>query len=115
MILLNIHKTLYAVNGLMNLDISATIEKNQLATIYGASGAGKTSALRMLAGLMDPDLGQITVNGKVWFDKEQKINLKPQHRKIGYVFQDYALFPNMTVRQNLEYGLSKNQDKNIIS
>ncbi|MEJ2163024.1 MAG: ATP-binding cassette domain-containing protein, partial [Robiginitalea sp.] len=83
-------------------------------TLYGESGAGKTSTLRMLAGLMTPDKGRISVDDRVWFDSRKKQNLRPQHRKIGYVFQDYALFPHMTVRQNLEFG-AEGSDKKIIS
>ncbi len=107
MIEIAIEKQLQAAEGKMNLRIEAEIEKGQLVTIYGDSGAGKTSALRMLAGLMKPDGGKIVVNGTTWFDSEKKINLSPQKRKIGYVFQDYALFPNMTVRENLEFALQK--------
>jgi molybdate transport system ATP-binding protein len=61
----------------------------------------------MLAGLTSPDEGSIRVNGEVWYDSSKKINLKIRHRNIGYVFQDYALFPNMTVLQNIEYSLDK--------
>lgn len=109
MIILDIQKKLQATNGDLNLDIQYTIEKGTFVTIYGASGVGKTSTLRMLAGLLQPDSGSITVNGLDWYNKDQKVNLKPQQRKVGVVFQDYALFPNMTVRENLEFALQKNQ------
>jgi len=114
MIGLDFEKELQAAEGKMNLRINTTIEKGQLITLYGDSGAGKTSTLRMLSGLMQPDSGKIVVNETSWFDAESKINLSPQKRKIGYVFQDYALFPNMTVRQNLEFALQKGASgKNI--
>ena len=115
MIFLDFEKTLLAADGKMNLQIQLEIERGEFVTLYGESGAGKTSTLRILAGLMKPEKGKITVNDKTWFDSEQKIYLKPQNRKIGFVFQDYALFPNMTVRENLEFALRKNQDRKIVS
>ncbi|WP_411028828.1 ABC transporter ATP-binding protein [Spongiimicrobium sp. 3-5] len=115
MILINIQKDLHAASGDMTLRLDLHIKPGQLVTLYGSSGAGKTSMLRILSGLLKPEKGTITVNGKVWFDAEKKINLKPQERNIGYVFQDYALFPNMTVLQNLEFGLIKNKDHKIVS
>ncbi|MBT8184965.1 MAG: ATP-binding cassette domain-containing protein [Eudoraea sp.] len=114
MIGLEIEKELQAAEGLMNLAINTVVEEGQLITLYGESGAGKTSTLRMLAGLMTPDKGKIVVGGTTWFDAQKKINLSPQKREIGYVFQDYALFPNMTVRENLEFALKKGAaDKRI--
>ncbi|HEX8608420.1 MAG TPA: ATP-binding cassette domain-containing protein, partial [Pedobacter sp.] len=65
---------------------------------------GKTTLLKMIAGLVSPDGGVISVNGSTWFNRSQKIKLTPQQRKTGFVFQDYALFPNMTVKQHLEYA-----------
>ncbi|MFT4568317.1 MAG: molybdate transport system ATP-binding protein [Saprospiraceae bacterium] len=115
MIELKIQKSLQAANGAMNLTLDISIPQGSFITLYGESGAGKTSTLRMLAGLMDPDGGRITVNNEVWYDTSKKICLTPQKRKIGYVFQDYALFPNMTVRKNLEYALGKNQDPQRIN
>ena len=114
MIVLNLHKTLQSAQGTMSLQLEMTVQKGQFVTLFGESGAGKTSTLRMLSGLMDPDKGHITVNGTTWFDKDRKINLRPRQRHIGYVFQDYALFPNMTVRQNLEFALDKNQPRTIV-
>ncbi len=115
MIELDIHKKLQAADGHMQLHVQLVVAKGELVTLYGESGAGKTSTLRLLSGLMQPDDGRIVVGGEVWFDAQKKINLKPQKRKIGYVFQDYALFPNMTVRENLEFALSKNQDHKMVS
>lgn len=114
MIKIKLQKKLSAANGDLNLDINIELKKGQLVTLYGESGAGKTSILRMLAGLMDADSGKILVNEKVWLDSNNKVYLKPQDRRIGFVFQDYALFPNMTVRQNLDYALEKSQNKEII-
>ncbi|MEM7485011.1 MAG: ATP-binding cassette domain-containing protein [Bacteroidota bacterium] len=115
MIVLDIDKKLLAADGEMHLELNLTLEKGKLITLYGESGAGKTSTLRLLSGLMKPDQGRIIVNGKTWFDSDKKINLPPQKRKIGYVFQDYALFPNMTVLENLEFALAKGQDKKNVS
>ena len=115
MISCEIEKTLRAPGGEMKLHLELEFKKGDLVTLYGESGAGKTSTLRMLAGLLTPDRGRIVVGGQTWFDSGSKINLKPQQRKLGFVFQDYALFPHMTVRENLEYGLKSREDKNIVS
>ena len=72
--------------------------------ILGASGSGKSMTLRCIAGIERPDKGQIIINGKTVFDSEKKIDLKPQHRRVGYLFQNYALFPTMTVRENILCG-----------
>lgn len=104
MISIQVHKKLQSPQGTMYLDIELAFETGQFITLYGPSGAGKTSTLRMIAGLMTPDRGRIAFREEVWFDADQRINLKPQDRKIGFVFQDYALFPNMTVLQNLEFA-----------
>lgn len=114
MIKATIHKTLRSAAGKMTLAIELDVKKGQFVTLYGPSGAGKTSTLRIIAGLLSPDKGSIMVNDSIWFDKERKINRIPQQRKIGYVFQDYALFPHMTVRKNLEFALDNKQDKAIV-
>lgn len=73
--------------------------------ILGASGCGKSMTLKCIAGIMTPDEGYIELNGRVLFDSKKKINLKPQRRNIGYLFQNYALFPNMTVWDNIAIGM----------
>ena len=73
--------------------------------ILGASGCGKSMTLKCIAGIETPDTGRIVLNGRVLFDSKEKINLPPQKRRVGYLFQNYALFPNMTVRQNIGAGL----------
>jgi molybdate transport system ATP-binding protein len=114
MININVTKNLFGANGELNLQFNTKILPREFVTIYGPSGAGKTSVIRMLAGLLEPDSGHIEVDDKIWFDKNKKINIKPQLRNIGIVFQEYSLFPNMTVRGNLEFALEKNQSKKIV-
>lgn len=114
MIHLSVKKQLTGAEGSFFLDLNIEIARKELITLYGASGAGKTTVLRLLSGLTRPDSGRIQVNGETWFDSNQKIDLPPQKRAVGFVFQDYALFPNMTVRKNLEFALSSQKDKNII-
>ncbi len=114
MIKIKLHKALHAAQGEMLLDLNLEIEQGTLVAIYGPSGAGKTSTLKILSGLLQPDSGMLSVNDNLWFDTKQKINLKPQQRNVGYLFQDYALFPNMTVLQNLAFALSKKQDRSIL-
>lgn len=75
-----------------------------LTVLRGPSGAGKTSALNMIAGLMKPDHGHVLVNGRTLFDADQGIDLPPHRRRLGYVFQDGRLFPHLRVRANLLYG-----------
>ena len=77
-----------------------------VTALYGPSGAGKTSIVNMVAGMLRPDAGRIAVNGRVLFDEERRINLPPEKRRIGYVFQDGRLLPHLSVRANLTYGMS---------
>jgi len=114
MIEINIHRKLHGAEGALDLRFDTTIQAGEFATIYGTSGAGKTSVMRMLAGLLTPDKGRIVVDGFTWFDKDHKVNIKPQLRNIGMVFQDYSLFPNMTVKENLEFALEKGQSRSIV-
>ncbi len=92
--------------GSFKLDVNFSTLGGTTA-ILGASGSGKTMTLKCIAGLVKPDEGYIELNGKVLFDSEHKINLPPQKRKVGYMFQNYALFPNMSVKQNI-YVAMKN-------
>lgn len=90
------------LNG-FTLDASWTIG-NELAVVFGYSGAGKSMTFQMIAGLMTPDEGKIVLGETVLFDAAQNVNARPQQRSIGYVFQDLALFPHMTVAENIRYG-----------
>ena len=79
--------------------------------ILGASGCGKSTALKAVAGIVKPDEGRIVLDGKVLYDSEKKICLRPQEREVGYLFQNYALFPNMTVEKNILCGLHREKDR----
>jgi len=80
---------------------------NTVLALLGASGCGKSMTLKCIAGIEKPDSGKIVLDGKVLFDSTKKINLPPQERNVGYLFQQYALFPNMTVEKNIETGMNK--------
>lgn len=103
-------KTLQTAKGKMPLEVSFEIEKGKLVCIYGNSGVGKTTILRILSGLAESEKSLITVDGEVWDDSEKKIHLPIQKRSIGFVFQDFALFPNLTVKENLIFALQKNEN-----
>ena len=83
---------------------------NTTTAILGASGCGKSMTLRCIAGIVKPDKGRIVLDGRVLFDSEQHIDLPPQQRGVGLLFQNYALFPNMTVEQNILCGLKQEKD-----
>ncbi|WP_295020952.1 ABC transporter ATP-binding protein [Sulfurimonas sp.] len=104
MIKIDIKKRLNGAYGIINFELSHTFEKNEFWTIFGESGIGKTTLLRMIAGLEIPDSGTIEVDGVVWFDSKYKINLTPQKRRVGFVFQSYALFEHMSVLENLLFA-----------
>ncbi|MFZ6864673.1 ABC transporter ATP-binding protein [Undibacterium sp. Ji67W] len=109
MIRIECRKHLASATGGLQLNVQMHIERNAFVTLFGPSGAGKTTLLRMLAGLAHPDSGVIEVAGEVWFDRKKRIALPPQQRLLGLVFQDYALFPNLTVAENVAYALTKSQ------
>ena len=104
MIELQLHKNLHGAGAALRLEFDLRVERHSLCALTGPSGAGKTTLLRMLAGLSDPDGGRIVVDGVIWFDAARGVKLPARQRSIGYVFQDYALFPNMSVLQNIAYG-----------
>ena len=104
---------------LKEFDLNIDFElKNGCLGILGPSGCGKSITLKSVAGIVDPDNGVVSLttdSENVYFDSSKKINLKPQKRNVGYLFQNYALFPNMTVEENVAAGLSKDDDKKIVS
>lgn len=90
----------------VTLDVSFTTDQTPLG-ILGASGAGKSTIVRCIAGLESPDRGKIILNGKVLYDSESGINLPPRDRACGFLFQNYALFPHLTVTENIAFGMSR--------
>lgn len=96
----NLYKKLY--NGELNIEFE--LGKEVLA-IQGKSGVGKTTLLECLSGLKSPDEGHISLNNRVMFCSDEKINIKTKDRNVGYVFQNYALFPHMTVKQNIDFAM----------
>ena len=106
MISLNIKKELHGSNGVMNLDINLSLQNGEFVALSGVSGSGKTTLLRVLAGLEEA-FGEIIVDDEIWLN--EKIKKPIQKRDIGFVFQDYALFPNLSVIDNLLY-VKKDKD-----
>jgi len=114
MIEVNVEKNLIGSQGRFLLKVNFTMKKHEFLSIFGKSGSGKTTLLRMIAGLEKPDKGLIKVDDTIYFDSEKKINLPPQKRKVGVVFQNYALFPNMTVYENLVFAMEKEDKQKIL-
>ncbi|MEI8005873.1 MAG: ATP-binding cassette domain-containing protein [Bacteroidota bacterium] len=110
---LQVKKKLHTNDGVGALDVCMQIPEHALVTIFGKSGAGKTTLLRIIAGLTKPEGGFIKIGNQTWFDSGANINIKPQLRDIGFVFQDYALFPNMTVKEHLLYASPQKEHKYI--
>ncbi len=114
MIRIDVRKTVAGNEGLMTINVGMEVATGSFTAIYGESGAGKTTLLRMLAGFTKPESGTISVGGATWFDSTSNTDLRPQLRRIGMVFQDYALFPNMTAMEHLHYALPKGARPSII-
>lgn len=98
----------------MTLRVGQKLAPKQFLAISGPSGGGKTTLLRILAGLARPDRGFLQVGDRVWMDTDKRLFLPPQKRDVGMVFQDYALFPNMTVGKNLHYALGRSDNPQVI-
>ncbi len=113
MIRITVEKTLSGANGPFTLSADLQMQPESILTLYGKSGTGKTTLLRMLAGLEKPDSGRIEVNGEIWFDSSKGVCVPPQKRRVGMVFQDYALFPTMTVRENLLFAQEKKEPRKV--
>jgi len=96
---------------LRSFDLRLSLEVDGTVAIVGPSGAGKSTVLRAVAGLTRPAEGRISSGGEVWFDAGRRVDLPPDARRVGLVFQDYALFPHMTVRQNIEYARRHRADE----
>jgi len=104
MISIDIEKTLQTYQGQQVLKINRQFGTGSITKIYGPSGVGKTTFLKTIAGFTTPERGIIKVDDIIWLDTAAKVNLPPQNRMPGFVFQDYALFANMSIKQHLEYA-----------
>jgi molybdate transport system ATP-binding protein len=111
LIYIDVEKMMLTANGKLNLAVKTEIKTGELVALFGPSGAGKTTLLRILAGLTNPDKGIVKFGPTVWFDSDKHINIAPQHRNISLMFQDYALFPNMTIEQNIQFAQSEKNYK----
>jgi molybdate transport system ATP-binding protein len=100
----------FSRSGRGTFDVAVSFVAGEGTTIlFGPSGSGKTTTLRAIAGIVKPDDGRISVGEKVYFDSAAGINLSIQRRRVGYVFQDYALFPHLTAEENITYGMKDNE------
>jgi len=110
MIEIKLKKKLFSFE--LNVDLNTN--NGNFVSIFGPSGAGKTTLLRLIAGLDKPDWGYIRVDDEVWFSSKDNINVPVRLRKIGFVFQDYALFENMSVGKNIEFAIESKKDLNAV-
>jgi len=101
---IELHRVLVHGDARFRLDAKFASDAQRLV-LYGPSGAGKTQTLKMIAGIAKPERGHVSVAGRTLYDSASRLSLSPQERRLGYVFQDYALFPHLTVRQNIAFGL----------
>ncbi|MBW9333358.1 ATP-binding cassette domain-containing protein [Herbaspirillum sp. RU 5E] len=103
---LHLQKQLRAADRVFSLDITLASDSQRIV-LYGPSGSGKSLTLKAIAGLMRPDSGHIRIQGRTLFDSTQGIDVRVQERNVAYLFQDYALFPHLTVAQNIAFGLAR--------
>lgn len=112
-IILKFSKQLLGSKGKFTLSVDKELNFGEFIALFGKSGAGKTSILRILSGLEQADCGFISVGNEVWLDSKKGINLPPQKRGIGFVFQNYALFPHLNVYDNICFGIKEKQGKDF--
>ena len=110
MINIDVFTDIHSQFGFNQLHFNFAIEEKICTAIYGESGAGKTTLLRLIAGLSIPTSGSIQSSSTIYFDSHKKINLEIQKRNIGFLFQDYALFPNMTVKKNIYFAFKNKSE-----
>ena len=108
---IDIKHRIFTSDGYKTLTIKEEINESYIVEVVGQSGIGKTTFFRILSGLLVPDYGVISIGNKVILDTKNKINIPPQRREIALMFQDYALFPNMSVEENIQFAQKK---KNIL-
>ncbi len=105
-------KKQFASNGRPSFTLDVAFAANQgITVVFGASGSGKTTTLRSIAGMVKPDAGRITLGDAVYFDSAVRVNLSMQKRRLGFVFQDYLLFPHLTAAENVDYGAKAQNDR----
>ncbi len=104
MISVNIEKKLKTYQGQQVLKVARQFPAGSITKVYGPSGAGKTTFLKIIAGFIKPEKGTISANDITWLVTGSNVCMPPQKRRVGFVFQDYALFPHMTVQEHLEYA-----------
>ncbi|MGQ3685694.1 MAG: ATP-binding cassette domain-containing protein [Candidatus Loosdrechtia sp.] len=101
------------------LDVTFEVPGGKTTALFGPSGSGKSTVLRLISGLEIAEAGTISYKNNLWFDKIKRVNIQPQQRSVGFVFQDYALFPHMTVEKNVTYGIKEkgklNEVKELLS
>jgi len=108
---LSMRMPLQGPSGRFELDVALEAERGAFVAVTGPSGAGKTTLMRLVAGLARPAEGRLSVGGQRWCDTSGRVELPTRRRSIGYVFQDYALFPNMSVRGNVEFAAGRRRDR----
>ena len=105
--------SVHKVFAKLQLSLESSFATGKIIVVLGPSGSGKSSLLRLLAGLDRPDQGRICFNENVWFNGTGKINVSPQDRRVGYVFQDYALFDHMSIEKNIAFGVEKSRSEEV--
>src|SRR5439155_19762419 len=95
-------------------DLRIPLDQVPVTVLFGPSGSGKTTLLRMLAGLERPDAGSIVFRDRIWYDYARDLHLPPQQRRAGFLFQDYALFPHLTVLENIAYAASPQTARKLL-
>ena len=108
--IIKLSHTIFTSEGERKLEVNETVADGALVCLYGPSGIRKTTLFRVIAGLITPERAYINANDKVFIDTQQRINLPPQQRNVAFMFQDYALFPNMTVWGNIAFAQKEKDD-----
>ena len=114
MISVSLKHSIQTASGKRNLEVDFTLPPGTITTLTGPSGAGKTTLLRIIAGLLIPDVGLVKSATTIWTDTRSKIQRPVQERNLGYLFQEYALFPNMTVYENIRFAITSRQNESEI-
>jgi molybdate transport system ATP-binding protein len=112
---IDISHSLHTASGVLPMEVSISFPVGSILAVTGPSGSGKTTLLRQIAGLAKLDTGYIGFKDSEWLNTESRVNVPVQQRSIGFVFQDYALFPHLTVEENLRFALSKGADDAIVN